>query len=176
MVCVALVLRHKLSPYYLTNVTQEAPFTGIVEMTNLVDPARNTNGYSLVYLPKYTSPDDPLFQGSDQEIWECFSASLCRMHPGLRVSDIVSKYVFRERYVQPVPTLHYSENAPTIETGIQRLFVANTTQIVNDTLNNNAMVRIARNACSVMSADIQVRENRRTQSDVLHRAPEAVGI
>jgi protoporphyrinogen oxidase len=161
MVCVALVLRRPLSPYYLTNVTQEAPFTGIVEMTNLIDPEKNTSGYSLLYLPKYTTPSDPLFLETDDEVWSRFSGALFQMHPALRASEIVSTHVFRERYVQPVPTLHYSENAPTVETNIPHLFVANTTQIVNDTLNNNAMVRIARKACSVITRDLQEKTNMR---------------
>lgn len=177
MACVAIVLRRQLSPFYLTNVTEEAPFTGIVEMTNLIDSARNTNGYSLVYLPKYTAPSDPLFQETDQDIWNCFSAALLRMHPTLRDSDIVSKHVFREPYVQPVPTLYYSENAPTVETGIPHLLVANTTQIVNDTLNNNAMVRIARNACSAVFRDLQKQPDRRAEDEVLvSSTPRAAGI
>jgi protoporphyrinogen oxidase len=153
MVCVALVMRQPLSPYYLTNVTQEAPFTGIVEMTNLIDADAETDGHTLVYLPKYTSPSDPLFHLSDTEVWERFAAALFRIHPQLRRTDIQSVQVFRERYVQPVPTLNYSAHKPGIVTGIPSLFVANTSQIVNDTLNNNAMVGIARAACEVILED-----------------------
>lgn len=174
MVCVALVLRRQLSPYYLTNVTQEAPFTGIVEMTNLINE-RNTNGYSLVYLPKYTAPSDPLFQESDAGVAERFCAALRQVHPTLRDADIVSTHVFREPYVQPVPTLHYSQNAPTVETGIPRLFVANTTQIVNDTLNNNAMVRIARRACSAVARRLGEVEHAGAEAPQFN-SPRAVGI
>jgi len=157
VVCVALVLRHSLSPYYLTNVTQHTPFTGVVEMTNLIDPEIETKGATLVYLPKYTSPADPLFQSSDEQVWENFSAALWRMYPNLRASDIVSRFVFRQRFVQPVPTLHSMAKIPGVATGVPHLFVANTTQIVNDTLNNNAMVRIARNACGVVLDDLKQR-------------------
>ncbi len=171
IVCVTLVLRRSLSPYYLTNVTDDVPFTGIVEMTNLIDAAKSTAGRSLVYLPKYTSPVDPLFNLSDGEIWARFAPALFRMHPTLKSSDIDSMHIFRERFVQPVPTLHYSEQAPTIATGIPHLFLANSTQIVNDTLNNNAMTRIARNACSVLMKDLAdaARARRATYS----RSPSA---
>jgi protoporphyrinogen oxidase len=154
IVCAALVLRRSLSPYYLTNVTDDVPFTGIVEMTNLIDTDASTSGRSLVYLPKYTSPSDPLFNLSDEEVWDRFAPALFRIHPSLQKSEIESMHIFRERFVQPVPTLNYSETAPTISTGIPHLFVANTTQIVNDTLNNNAMTHIARNACSVVMKDL----------------------
>jgi protoporphyrinogen oxidase len=155
MVCVVLVLSRQLSPYYLTNVTQQAPFTGIVEMTNLIDGARETNGHALVYLPKYTSPSDRLFDLTDKEVWERFAPTLFKIHPLLRYDEILKIQVFRERHVQPVPTLNYSAQAPTVVTGIPHLFVANTTQIVNDTLNNNAMVGIARNACKIVLSDLQ---------------------
>ena len=154
MVCVALVLRHSLSPYYLTNLTQEAPFTGIVEMTNLISAEKETAGHHLVYLPKYTSPGDPLFQMDDRQVWERFSQALFKIHPRLRSTDIVSTHIFRERYVQPVPTLNYSSHIPGIETGIPHLFVANTSQIVNNTLNNNVMTEIARRACTVVGKDV----------------------
>jgi protoporphyrinogen oxidase len=155
MVCVVLVMKRPLSPYYLTNVTQEAPFTGIVEMTNLIDADAETKGHTLVYLPKYTSPADPLFHLSDQEVWNRFAPMLFRVHPRLRHSDIVSVQVFRERYVQPVPTLNYSAHAPTVETGLPHIFVANTSQIINDTLNNNVMTSIARKAAASVIQDLK---------------------
>jgi protoporphyrinogen oxidase len=154
IVCAALVLKRSLSPYYLTNVTQDVPFTGIVEMTNLIDRASLTAGRTLVYLPKYTAPGDPLFELSDDQVWGRFSPALFRMHPTLQALEIESVHIFRERYVQPVPILNYSAYAPTIATGIPHLFVANSTQIVNDTLNNNAMTRIARKACAAVMEDL----------------------
>lgn len=155
MVCAVLVLKHPLSPYYLTNVTEDVPFTGIVEMTNLIDPGTATGGRTLVYLPKYTTPSDPLFSLSDDEVWSRFAPALFRVHPTLRPGKIESVHIFRERFVQPVPTLNYSMQAPTVYTGIPHLFVANTTQIVNDTLNNNVMTRISRRACRVLMKDLK---------------------
>lgn len=144
MVCVALVLRRPLSPYYLTNITQESRFTGVVEMSNLIDKIE-TKGYSLVYLPKYTTVSDPVFSLDDEALWREFSADLFRMYPRLHSSDIVAKFMFREPAVQPVPTLHYSSAVlPPMETPLPGIFLANTSQIVNNTLNNNVMTEIAR--------------------------------
>ena len=145
VVCVALVLKCKLSPYYVTNITENVPFTGIIEMTNLVS-TEETAGYHLVYLPKYTSPNDPLFDGDERSIWEVFRAGLLRVAPQFRESDIESRHLFRERYVQPIPVLQYSEIVPEMQTNVNGLLVANTTQIINSTLNNNEMVKIARRA------------------------------
>jgi hypothetical protein len=46
--------------------------------------------------------------------------------------------------------LHYSEIVPEMETGVEGLILANTTQIINSTLNNNAMVKIARQAVEIV--------------------------
>lgn len=146
IVCVALVLKRRLSPYYVTNLASEDfPFTGIIEMTNLIS-TEETGGHHLVYLPKYTSPGDPLFEASDEQIWAEFRRHLKRVIPEFQDSDVEERFTFRERFVQPVPTLHYTQIVPDMETGIEGLILANTTQIINSTLNNNAMVKIARKA------------------------------
>jgi hypothetical protein len=150
MVCVVLLLRRSLSPFYVTNITQRARFTGVIEMTNLIG-TETTHGYSLVYLPKYTPASDPLFSKTDDEVWQEFSLDLFRMNPTLHSSDIAARFVFRERAVQPVPTIRYSELAlPSMEMPMPGVFLANTSQIVNDTLNNNVMTGIARRASEMV--------------------------
>lgn len=149
MVCVALLLRRRLTPYYCTNITQDLPFTGIIEMTNLISP-EEIAGRHLVYLPKYTSPGDPLFQASDDEVWDSFAAGLQRVVPDLEDADIEKRFIFREQFVQPIQQVGFSEIVPPTQTSVPRLLLANTTQIVNSTLNNNEMVRIARNAVDVI--------------------------
>ena len=62
-----------------------------------------------------------------------------------------SVILFRERLVQPVPVLHYSDIVPEMRTPVDGLLLANTSQIINTNLNNNAMVKIAREAVRVVS-------------------------
>jgi protoporphyrinogen oxidase len=149
MVCVVLVLRRKLTPYYCTNLIDDLPFTGIIEMTNLIS-LDETNGRHLVYLPKYTSPGDPLFAATDAEVWNTFSSAIKQVIPDLRDGDIERRFIFRERLVQPIPVLNYSQLAPEMQTPVPNVLLANTTQIVNSTLNNNEMVRIARGAADAI--------------------------
>jgi len=149
IVCVVLVLKRRLSPFYVTNLANEdVPFTGIIEMTNLIS-TDETEGRHLVYLPKYTSPGDPLFEAGDDEVWAEFREHLLRVIPDFQDSDVEKRFTFRERFVQPVPTLHYSDIVPEMEPGMEGLILANTTQIINSTLNNNAMVKIARQAVGI---------------------------
>jgi protoporphyrinogen oxidase len=114
-------------------------------MSNLIS-GEETAGRHLVYLPKYTAPNDPLFAAGEEEIWQLFWKNLKRVFPDLDPSEIEQKYLFRERFVQPVPVLHYSDLVPEMQTNVPGLLLANTTQIINSTLNNNAMVKIARQA------------------------------
>ena len=146
VVCITLILKRKLSPYYVTNLTEDGfPFTGIIEMSNLIS-AEETKGRHLVYLPKYTAPGDPLFEASNEEIWSLFRPALRRVFPDLQDSEIERHFLFREKLVQPVPVLNYSQLVPEMETNVPGLFLANTTQIINSTLNNNEMVKIAKRA------------------------------
>ena len=73
--CASLLLRPSLSGYYLTYLIDDLPFTAVVEMTALVDRGQ-LGGHTLVYLPKYVAPDDPLFEVSDDEIEARFLAGL----------------------------------------------------------------------------------------------------
>jgi len=114
-------------------------------MTNLIS-LEETGGRHLIYLPKYIAPGDPLFQASDEEVWNLFQQHLSKMFPDLQESDIERKFIFREKLVQPLPVMHYSDIVPPMETGVPNLLLANTTQIINSTLNNNEMVKIARQA------------------------------
>lgn len=151
IVCFVLVLRRRLSPYYVTNLCDEGfPFTGIIEMTNLIS-AEETAGHHLVYLPKYTAPDDPLFAAGEDRLWTIFREGLLRAVPDLADADIERRFLLRERFVQPLPVLHYSDRLAPMTTSIPGLVQANTTQIINSTLNNNAMVQIARRAVELVS-------------------------
>jgi hypothetical protein len=75
--------------------------------------------------------------------------------PDLKDCEIERRFVFRERWVQPLPVLHYSYLAPSMETGVKGVLLANTTQIINSTLNNNEMVRIGRQAADRVLARVK---------------------
>jgi protoporphyrinogen oxidase len=150
VVCVVLVMKRRLTPFYCTNLTEaDLPFTGLIEMTNLISH-EETQGRHLFYVPKYTAPGDPLFEASDAEVWDLFAPQLRRIFPDLQEQEIEKRFVFRERLVQPVPVLRYSSIVPEMKTNVPGLLVANTTQIVNSTLNNNEMVKISKRAVETL--------------------------
>jgi protoporphyrinogen oxidase len=146
VVCAVLLLKRQLSPFYITNLIDSSlPLTGIIEMTAMVRKDEETAGRHLVYLPKYFAQDDPALEESDEAIWSQLKSGLFRVHSDLKDSDIEKVLIFRERYVQPIPVLRYSQLVPPMETTIPGLFLANSTFIINRNLNNNEMVKIAGN-------------------------------
>lgn len=148
VVCTSLLLRKQISPYYVTNITDEDnPFTGIIEMGALVDK-KSFKGHSLIYLPKYVKASDPFFQKSNEEVEKIFLDALFRMYPDLKREDIVAVKTTRAANVFALPTLGYSEKLTEMKTSIEGLYIINSSYITNSTLNVNDTVQLAETAIS----------------------------
>lgn len=143
IICASVLLRSSLSKFYVTNITDNSPFTGIIEMSALVSK-HEFGGNSLVYLPKYLDPDDKLFDASDEAIRENFLAGLEKMYPRFKRRDVLEFKVSRVRRVFPLPVLNYSEDLPPMRTSVDGLYIVNSTHIVNGTLNVNETVALAK--------------------------------
>jgi protoporphyrinogen oxidase len=158
IVCASLLLRRPLGPYYVTNITETwVPFTGVIEMTTLVDPAE-LGGLSLVYLPKYVDPADPAFALSDEDLRERFVSALERMYPHFRREDMVAFRVSRVRRVFALSTLGYSRRLPPMTTSVPGVHVVNSAHILNGTLNVNETVQLAEKAAALLRERRPARE------------------
>lgn len=142
IICASLLMRRGLSPYYITNITDEVPFTGVIEMTSLVDKSY-FGGNSLVYLPKYVSSNDKLFESSEDEIKHVFLLGLKGMYPEFSERDIIAFRVSKVRRVFPIATLNYSENLPPVRTSLGNVFLINSAHIRFATLNVNETIQLA---------------------------------
>ena len=142
IVCASLLTKKSLSNFYVTNITDETPFTGIIEMSALVDK-KEFGGNALIYLPKYVAPDDDLFEKTDAEIEKIFLDALEKMYPHFDKKDVVDFKISRVRQVFPLPTLEYSANVPDVSTSLENVFVVNSAQITNGTLNVNETIQLA---------------------------------
>ena len=143
IICASLLLKRPLAPFYVTNITDAwVPFTAVIEMSALVE-RHYFGGHSLVYLPKYVTPDDPAFALSDQEVEALFLAALLRMYPDLHRDDILCFRVSRVRYVLAISTLHYSTRLPPMTTSLPGIHIVNSAHILHGTLNVNETVQLA---------------------------------
>jgi protoporphyrinogen oxidase len=144
IVCMLLVLRRRLTPYYTLNITDPSiPFTGVIETTNLIDPAC-VGGYHLVYLPKYVSPDSAYARMPDDELRTTFLGYLRRMFPDLRDDDIAAIRIGRERYVEPLHPLGATDLIPPVASEIAGLYLTNTGQIYPQLTNGESVCAFAR--------------------------------
>jgi protoporphyrinogen oxidase len=143
IICASVLLKKPISKFYVTNITDTwVPFTGVIEMTALVDRSQ-FNGNALVYLPKYVVPDDPAFELSDRELEEKFIQALVHMYPRFERSDVLCFQVSRVRHVLAIATLNYSERLPSIRTSISGIYIVNSAHILNGTLNVNETIQLA---------------------------------
>jgi protoporphyrinogen oxidase len=143
IVCPSVLLKRPISKYYLTNITDTwPPFTGIIEMTALVD-SKELGNRSLVYLPKYIEPEDELFSRSETELKKYFLNALFKMYPEFSDNDVTCWNVSSARRVFALPTLHYSEKLPPVTTSLKGYYIINSAQIINGTLNVNETIQVA---------------------------------
>ena len=143
VICPSVLLKRPISKYYVTNITDNwPPFTGIIEMTALVDP-EELGKRSLVYLPKYVDPGDNLFDKSETELREYFLNPLFKMYPDLSERDVIHWNIAFARRVFALPTMHYSEQLPSVKTSLNGYYIINSAQIINGTLNVNETVQVA---------------------------------
>jgi protoporphyrinogen oxidase len=150
IVCMLLVLRRSLIPYYTLNITDERiPFTGVIETTNLID-RQFVGGYHLAYLPKYVAPNSPYARMSDAELRPDFLGHLYRMFPGLSERDIAAVRIGRERYVEPLHPVGQTDAIPPIAADLAGLYLVNSAQIYPQLTNGEAAVAHARRAAALI--------------------------
>jgi len=154
VICTSVLLKNKLSDFYVTNITDKnTPFTGVIEMTALINP-KEVNGLHLIYLPKYVNSDDALLDKPEEILSQSFLNDFLKMYPSVNKSDVTFCGVSKARNVFSLPTLNYSENLPGIKTSIENYFIINSAQIINGTLNVNETVQVAETKLSeILSKD-----------------------
>lgn len=143
VICVAVLLNKPISPFYITNITDSRyPFTGVIEMSALVDK-KHFNNQSLIYLPKYIPFNDPLFEQSDESVRKYFIDNLKMMYPHITDDNIQFAGVARAKHVITVAKINYSDDLPEIRTSVPGVSIINTAHIKDGTLNVNETVRVA---------------------------------
>lgn len=141
VLCPLLILKRRLTPYYVLNITDSSvPFTAVVETTNLIAP-EHVGGHHLVYLPKYLSPQSDLAAWSDDRVQHEWMAHFRRMFPAFDPDDLVAFLVQHARYVEPLRPIGTTGQIPHIETPVERLYMCNTVMVYPE-LNNGESVTL----------------------------------
>jgi protoporphyrinogen oxidase len=150
-----LELDRPLSDVYWLNVADDdLPFTGVIEHTNFIDPAKY-DGKRYVYLSKYMEPDHPYFTMSQDEIVSAYVPHLKKINPNFETSWITNTWVYRERAAQPIIPMRYSERIPDHRTPLNNLYLANTTQIYPEDRGTNYSVRLGEDIAKMIISDVE---------------------
>jgi protoporphyrinogen oxidase len=161
IICASVLLKQPLANFYVTNLIDSwVPFTAVIEMTALVDRDQ-FGGDSLVYLPKYVDPTDPMFEQTDEQIRESFVSALEKMYPAFKRSDVVAFQISRVRRVLAISTLNYSANLPPMTTNVPGVHIINSAHISNGTLNVNETIQLANTAAKQLLESVAKSGDRR---------------
>jgi protoporphyrinogen oxidase len=153
--CLVLALERPLTPYYVLNIGEPSvELTGLIEMTNLIDPNSETGGRSLIYLPRYMDSESAEFQQSDAALRDgMIDRGLKRLFPDFDAAKAAYCGIHRARYVQPLPLVRDAAAAapappaPSISKPFQ---ILNTSMLRCATLNNNEVVAFADRCLDVL--------------------------
>ena len=141
VICLILITKIEISPYYVLNLSDEKiPFTGVIGMSSVVD-LDQTEGYYITYFPKYITEDHSMWKMDVNTLIDEFMKGVKTVYPKLSDSDIVSTHINKAFKVQPLQVLNYSSIIPRVETKHPDIFILNTSQFVDETLNNNSVVK-----------------------------------
>lgn len=156
VLCLLLILKERLTPYYVINITDESvPFTAVVETTNLIDP-QYVGGHHLVYLPKYLAPGSELATLPDEQVIALWMANFRRMFTDFDERQISQIIVQRERYVEPLRPLGTTHQIPSVKTPIEGLYLSNTTMVYPELNNGESVSRFAAKIAQLVLDDLRL--------------------
>jgi len=95
-------------------------------------------------LPKYLTQHEAVWSLTDADIQSAFLSALERMYPQFRRQHVRVFQVNRVREMLAVSTLEYSTRLlPPTRTSVDQIFIVNSSQIANGTLNVNETVGLS---------------------------------
>ena len=152
-VLLILELDRPLSSKYWLNVADRTlPFVGIIEHTNMIDPALY-GGRHIVYLTNYPDRESALYRKEPAELLEDFIPHLQRINPDFARDWIVNYHHHRVDGAQPIVGVGYGAQIPAHRTPVKSLYLANTTQIYPEDRGTNYSVRMGREVARMVVED-----------------------
>jgi len=154
MGAVALILalrRPLVAQHYWINLPagEGFPFMGLVEHTNTISP-EHYGGDHIVYCGDYLPPDHPYFSTSVEQLLEAYLPGLTKINPDFRREWIRDRWMFAEKYAQPIPVLKHSRNILPLQTPIPGLWMANMSQVYPWDRGTNYAVEMGRRVAAMI--------------------------
>jgi len=139
--CLLLELDREFSPFYWTNIGDDAlPFVGLIEHTNLI-PRERYDGRRFLYVANYLPRGHSLLDLDAEGVLTAYTDGLRAVNPGFERGWVKNLWLHREPAAQPIVTVGYREKIPPMKTPRRGLVLANTTQIFPEDRGTNYAVR-----------------------------------
>ena len=143
-ILIVLVLDRPLTWAYWLNIADRSlPFVGVIEHTNYMDKS-HYGGNHIVYISNYIGQENEMYQMSPDDLWQRYLPALQKINPAFDESWVKERHYHRENAAQPIIGVNYSSQIPPHETGIEGLWLANTTQIYPEDRGTNYSVKLGR--------------------------------
>ena len=152
-VVVILEMSRPLTNIYWMNIADsDVPFLGLIEQTNML-PKEWYGGSNVLYIANYLDRKDELFKMSKDELVELYLPHLTKFNPEFNRSWIRAIHYNAVSAAQPIIGTNYSKVIPDHRTPVQRLYLANTTQIYPEDRGTNYSIRMGRELAAMIQDD-----------------------
>jgi protoporphyrinogen oxidase len=154
-VVVVLELTQPLTSYYWMNIADsDVPFLGLIEHTNML-PKKWYGGRNILYLTNYLDRADPVYNMSQDELLDLYLPHLTKFNPEFDKSWVKAVHYNSLSAAQPIIPINYSKAIPDHRTPVQRLYLANTTQIYPEDRGTNYSFKMGREMAAMILEDGQ---------------------
>jgi protoporphyrinogen oxidase len=139
--CLVLVLDRSLSDLYWINVNDPSfPFVGVIEHTNF-EPPETYSGKHIVYLSRYLTENDPVYEMSAEELFDYALPYIKKMFPDFDEKWVMELHSWKAPYAQPVTERGYSDYVPGHATPYKNLSIYTMAQIYPQDRGTNYAIR-----------------------------------
>ncbi|MCX8178887.1 MAG: FAD-dependent oxidoreductase [Candidatus Aenigmarchaeota archaeon] len=119
--CILVSMKRKLTDYYWVNIVKESEIGALIEHTNF-QPLKYYDGY-LLYVARYPSNNSPIWQMSEDQIWEKYFSELQKLFQDIKKSDIKWYKVFKGFNAGVIYKKGFKKNFLNYETPLKGFFI-----------------------------------------------------
>ncbi len=148
--CLVLALDRPLTDYYWLSIGDDLPFVACIEHTNFMSPA-DYGGDHIVYLSNYVPPGDPVLKMDADQVLDAYRGAIRQLNPSFDDSWVRERWLFKDPGGQPVIGVNYSDSIPDFRTGIEGLYLANTTQVYPEDRGQNYSLKLGEEVARLMA-------------------------
>ena len=146
VVCIILKMKESLTENFWLNINDKRmDIPGMIEYSNL-----NPLGDKILYVPFYLHKANPTYSDSDESFTNKVFSYARMVNPYFTKGWVMDSRVFRYEYAQPVCTVNYNQKLPPIETGVEGLYILDTSHYYPEDRSISESVKMGKKVAAMM--------------------------